>query len=187
MLNKPCPYHKAPVAHTLEQCEMLKKYYNRAAAKDDNAKKDAGGKDGNGFPVVENVFFIFGGPTTNMTPRQCKREWREVFSVQRSALTYLDWSKELIVFNRDDHPNHIPNPGHYPLVVDPIIANTHFSKVLMDGGNSLNILYAPTLELLGISLDKLRPSKAPFHGVAPGKRVQPLGQIDMLKKPCPYH
>ena len=59
--------------------------------------------------------------------------------------------------------------------MDPIIGNTCFSKVLMDGGSSLNIMYAHTLELMGISLDKLCPSKSPFHGVAPGKRVQPLG------------
>ena len=78
-----------------------------------------------------------------------------------------------------DHPNYIPNPGQYPLVVDPIIANTHFSKVLMDGGSSLNIMYAHTLEFMGIGLNKLRPSKLPFHGVAPGKRVQTLGQIDL--------
>ena len=32
---------------------------------------------------------------------------------------------------------------------------------------------------MGIGLNKLRPSKSPFHGVAPGKRVQPLGQIDL--------
>ncbi|XP_039818700.1 uncharacterized protein LOC120681255 [Panicum virgatum] len=32
---------------------------------------------------------------------------------------------------------------------------------------------------MGIGLDKLRPNKSPFHGVAPGKRVQPLGQIDL--------
>jgi hypothetical protein len=49
----------------------------------------------------------------------------------------------------------------------------------MDGGSSLNILYAHTLRLLGIGLDQLRPSTTPFHGVTPGKRVQPLGQIDL--------
>jgi hypothetical protein len=49
----------------------------------------------------------------------------------------------------------------------------------MDGGSSLNTLYAHTLHLLGIGLDQLRPSTMPFHGVAPGKRVQPLGQIDL--------
>jgi hypothetical protein len=34
MLKKPCPYHKTPVNHTLEQCDMLKKFYGRAAAKE---------------------------------------------------------------------------------------------------------------------------------------------------------
>jgi hypothetical protein len=29
-------------------------------------------------------------------------------------------------------------------------------------------------------LDQLQPSTTPFHGVTPGKRVQPLGQIDLL-------
>jgi hypothetical protein len=54
-----------------------------------------------------------------------------------------------------------------------------FSKVLMDGGSNLNILYTHTLRLMGIVLDQLRPSTTPFHGVAPGKRVQPLGTIDL--------
>lgn len=30
MLKKPCPYHSMPVTHTLEPCEMLRKYYTRA-------------------------------------------------------------------------------------------------------------------------------------------------------------
>ena len=46
MLKKPCPYHKGPVNHTLEQCEMLKKYYNRVAHHDEDKKKDAGDKGG---------------------------------------------------------------------------------------------------------------------------------------------
>jgi hypothetical protein len=49
----------------------------------------------------------------------------------------------------------------------------------MDGGSSLSILYAHTLHLLGIRLDQLRPSLTSFHGVPQGKRVQPLGQIDL--------
>jgi hypothetical protein len=40
MLKKPYLYHKTLVNHTLEQCDMLKKYYSRAAAKDVEAKKD---------------------------------------------------------------------------------------------------------------------------------------------------
>jgi hypothetical protein len=88
--------------------------------------------------------------------------------------------EDVITFSREDHPNRIPNPGQYPLVVYPVIGNARFSKVLMDGGSNLNILYAHTLRLLGIELDQLRPSMTSFHGVAPGKRVQPLGQIDLL-------
>jgi hypothetical protein len=47
-----------------------------------------------------------------------------------------------ITFDRDDHLDYVPNPGVYPLVVDPIIANTRLTKVLMDGSSSLNIIYA---------------------------------------------
>jgi hypothetical protein len=61
MLKKPCPYHKTPVDHTLEQCDMLKRFYGRAAAKDNEAKKDGGDGDVGVFPAVENVFLIFGG------------------------------------------------------------------------------------------------------------------------------
>jgi hypothetical protein len=171
MLKKPCSYHKTPVNHTLEQCDMLKRFYGRAAAKDDEAKKDGGDGDTGGFPTVENVFLIFGGPTTDMSSRQRKRERHEVLAVEKAPPSFLDWSEDAITFSREDHLNRIPNPGQYPLVVDLVIGNTRFSKVLMDGGSNLNIIYAHTLRLLGIGLDQLRPSTTPFHGVAPGKRV----------------
>jgi hypothetical protein len=175
MLKKPCPYHKTLVNHTLEQCDMLKKYYSRAAAKDGEAKKDGGDGDAGGFPPVENVFLIFGGPTVDISNSQRKRERHEVLAIEKAPPSFLDWLEDAITFSREDHLNRIPNPGQYPLVVDPVIGNERFSKVLMDGGSSLNILYAHTLHVLGIGLDQLRPSTTPFHGVAIGKRVQPLG------------
>jgi hypothetical protein len=114
-----------------------------------------------------------------MSNSQRKRERHEVLAAEKAPPSFLEWSKDAITFSREDHPNRIPNPGQYPLVVDPVIGNARFSKVLMDGGSSLNILYAHTLRLLGIGLDQLRPSTTPFHGVAPGKCVPPLGQIDL--------
>jgi hypothetical protein len=93
--------------------------------------------------------------------------------------SYLKWSKSAITFDRQDHPDRIPNPGSYPLIVDPIIAETRLTKVLMDGGSGLNILYAETLALMGISKSRLRNDTAPFHGVVPGHRAHPLGQIDL--------
>jgi hypothetical protein len=41
----------------------------------------------------------------------------------------------------------------------------------MDGGSSLNIIYAETLGLLGIDLSTIRAGATPFHGIIPGKRV----------------
>jgi hypothetical protein len=73
----------------------------------------------------------------------------------------------------------VPSPRRYPLVVDPIIGDVRLSKVLMDGGSSLNIIYAETLELLGVDLSEVRTGAAPFHGIAPGKRILPLGRIDL--------
>jgi hypothetical protein len=92
------------------------------------------------------------------TCSQCKHERHKVLAAEKAPPSFLDWSEEAITFSREDHPNRIPNPGQYPLVIDPVIDNAWFSKVMMDGGSSLNILYAHTLWLMGISLDQLRPA-----------------------------
>jgi hypothetical protein len=158
MLKKPCPYHKTLVAETLEQCDMLQRYYSRVTAKDDNTKKDAGDGGVDGFLAVENVFIIFRGPMVDMSTRQRKREQHEVLATNKAVTSFLDGSEETISFSREDHPNRIPNSGQYLLVVDPITDNSWFSKVLMDGGSSLNILYVHTLQLMGIDVDKNDPT-----------------------------
>jgi hypothetical protein len=84
-----------------------------------------------------------------------------------------------ITFDHDDHLDYVPNPRVYPLVVDPIIANTCLTKVLRDGGSSLNIIYAQTLDLLGIERTRLQPSIGGFHGVMLGKRAEPVGRVDL--------
>jgi hypothetical protein len=99
--------------------------------------------------------------------------------VKVAAPVYLDWSDKPITFDQGDHPDFVPSPGRYPLVVDPIIGNIRLSKVLMDRGSSLNIIYAETLELLGVDRSEVWAGAAPFHGIAPGKRILPLGRIDL--------
>jgi hypothetical protein len=44
----------------------------------------------------------------------------------------------------------------------------------MDGGNGLNILYASTLDRMGIPWSSLHPSKAPFYMIILGKEAVPL-------------
>jgi hypothetical protein len=176
MLKKPCPYHKTPVNHTLEQCDMLKRFYSRAAAKDGEAKKDGGDGDAGGFPAVENVFLIFEGPTVDMSNNQRKRERHEVLAAEKAPPSFLNWSEDAITFSREDHPNRIPNPGQYPLVVDPVIGNARFSKVLMDGGSNLNMLYAHPCACWGSGWTSCGPARRCSMALCQASASSPSGR-----------
>jgi hypothetical protein len=183
MLKESCPYHQGPVKHTLEECVMLRRYFHKAGPPveggkgQDNDKKE--GDKAEEFPEVHDYLMIYGGQVANASAWHRKQEHREVCSVKMAALVYLDWSDKPNTFDRGDHPDFVPSPGKYPLVVDPVIDNVRLTKVLMDGGSSLNIIYAETLGLLKIDMSTIRAGAAPFHGIIPGKRVQPLGQLDL--------
>jgi hypothetical protein len=183
MLKESCPYHRGPIKHTLEECDMLRRYFIKARPSVEGGKGQGNNKKGGDkeeeFPEVHNYFMIYDGQVANTSARHRKQERREVCSVKVAAPVYLDWSDKPITFDQGDHPDCIPSPGRYPLVVDPVIGNAGLTKVLMDGGSSLNIIYAETLGLLGVDLSTIRAGAAPFHGIVPGKRVQPLGQLDL--------
>jgi len=163
---------------------MLKKYFDglgfKKDARDDLKKEKSADKgdvkDDDGFPAVHDCYMIYGGPSTQLTARQRKRERREVFAARMAVPQYLSRSSTPITFDRDDK---VVAPSIYPLIVDPIIINTRLSKVLMDGGSSLNIIYLETLDLLGINRAQLQPSAGGFHGVVPGKKALPVGRINL--------
>jgi hypothetical protein len=50
-------------------------------------------------------------------------------------------------------------------------------KVLMDGGSDLNIIYANTLNMMGIPQSSLHPYNMLFFGIMSTKEAIPLGQI----------
>ncbi|XP_066323418.1 uncharacterized protein [Miscanthus floridulus] len=62
-------------------------------------------------------------------------------------------------------------------MVSPIVGTTSLTKVLMDEGCGLNILYANTLDKMAIPRSSLCPNKVPFYGIGPGKEVIPLKHI----------
>jgi hypothetical protein len=183
MLKESCPYHQGPVKHTLEECVMLRRYFHKVGSPagdgkgQDNNKKE--GDKAEEFPEVHGCFMIYGGQVANASARHRKQERREVCLVKVAAPIYLDWSDKPITFDQGDHPDYVPSPGKYPLVVGPVIGNARLTKVLMDGGSSLNIIYAETLGLLEIDLSTIRAGAAPFHGIIPRNCVLPLGQLDL--------
>ena len=93
--------------------------------------------------------------------------------------SFLRWSESPITFDQRDHPSHIARPGCYPLVVDPIIRKKRLTKVLMEEGSGLNILYVDTLDAMRIPWSELRLAGSPFHEAIPGVQAYPLGQIDL--------
>jgi hypothetical protein len=162
---------------------MLRRHFHKAGppAEGGKALDDAKQEDHKAgeFPEVRDCFMIYGGQVANASARHRKQEHREVCSVKVAAPVYLDWSDKPVTFDQADHPDHVPSSGKYPLVVDPIIGNVRLTKVLKDGGSSLNIIYSETLGLPWIDLSSVRTGAVPFHGIIPGKRVQPLGQLDL--------
>ena len=54
------------------------------------------------------------------------------------------------------------------MVLDPIIDGFHLTRVLMDGGSSLNLLYQDTVRKMGIDPSRIKPTKTTFKGVIPG-------------------
>ena len=114
---------------------------------------------------------IFGGSDAIYSKRQHKVRYREACIAETAVPSFLSWSKSLNTFDQRDHPSHIARLGRYLLILDPIIRKKCLTKVLMDRGNDLNILYANTLELLELNQSRLRGGAAAFHGVVPGKRT----------------
>ncbi|CAO2141576.1 unnamed protein product [Urochloa humidicola] len=51
------------------------------------------------------------------------------------------------------------------------------TKVLIDGGSGLNILFARSLKEFGLSILDLTPPHSPFFGLIPGEPATPLGHI----------
>ena len=68
--------------------------------------------------------------------------------------------------------------GIFPLVLDPVVAGSRLTRVLIDGGSGLNLLFASTIAKTGLDIfDKLTPSKAPFYGIVLGNASTPIGTV----------
>ncbi|XP_066373252.1 uncharacterized protein [Miscanthus floridulus] len=93
--------------------------------------------------------------------------------------SFLSWSESPITFDQRDHPSHVTRLGCYPLIVNPTIRKKHLTKVLMDRGSGLNILYVDTIDAMHILQSELRLVGSPFHGVILGAQTYPLKQIDL--------
>jgi hypothetical protein len=80
------------------------------------------------FPKVhKEVNYIYGGPDSYESRRNKKFIARVVMSISPAAPEYLKRSEVLITFDRSDHPDFVPKPGWYPLIVCPIVKEVKLS------------------------------------------------------------
>ena len=118
---------------------------------------DAKEKDG-GFSTPDGYLMIFRGSAAYDSKRLQRVTRREVYTAKTATPPFLRWSESAITFDRTDHPDSVPHLGRYPLVIDLVVNPKHLTKVLMDGGRGLNIMYAKTLDEMGIDRTCLHPT-----------------------------
>ena len=53
------------------------------------------------------------------------------------------------------------------------------TKILLDGGSGIDILYKDAFDKLNVDIRKLHALQSPFHDIVPRRRVMPLGTIDL--------
>jgi len=119
---------------------------------------------------------------TESTDKQSQhRRAMEVNAVMPAVPMFMYWSEQEISWSRKDHPKVMPNPGGYALVLDPTFVgpdiNVKFTRVLIDDGSSINILYRDTMLKMGVTENMLEPSRTTFHGIVSGVSCAPMGRI----------
>ena len=63
------------------------------------------------------------------------------------------------------------------MVLDLIIDGYHLTRVLMDSGSSLNLIYEDTVRRMGINPSRISQSNTTFEGVIPGIEAYGRGSV----------
>ena len=63
------------------------------------------------------------------------------------------------------------------MVLDPIINGYRLTRVLMDGGSSLNLIYKDTIHRMGINPSRISQSNTAFEGVIPDVEAYDRGSV----------
>jgi hypothetical protein len=190
LLQKKCPWHPG-ANHAAINCYHLRRMFSNSGGGKKNKKpadkepEDDDQEDQGRNPKFQDtsktVNVIFGEDGDFSSRRDQKLPLWEIMSVEPAAPQPLRWSEVPISFSRDNRWMSFSEPGKFPLVLDPVVAEVRLTKVLIDGGSGLNLIFASTLRKMGLDFkDMLVPSKSPFYGIVPGNAARPLGTVVLL-------
>ena len=144
-LNGPCKLHNTEGAvptHSLRACWIL-----RQVAKS-GEELLAPENHSNNTGTVSTVFETF---ASNNMRKRTMRGLTEVYQVS----TPNPWSDTAITFNAGDEPKFRTARAPAALVLSPIVDGFRLTKVLMDGGSGLNLIYEETLRKMEIDWSRI--------------------------------
>ena len=145
-LSGPCKIHSTKDAipnHSLRACWILRQV---AKIGKDLLIPEAIESHPRDTNMVLTVFETFA--SNNMRKRTI-RSLAEVYQVA----TINPWSDTAITFNASDEPKFRTARAPAALVLSPIVDGFRLTKVLMDGGSGLNLIYEETLQKNGNRLE----------------------------------
>jgi hypothetical protein len=102
----------------------------------------------------KTVNVLFGRLPTRRTQKATRRE---VLNIEPVVSTPLRWSEVPITFSRADQWTSFFEPGHFPLILKPVVAGSRLNKVLICGGSRLNVLFTKTLKKMKFNITTFLP------------------------------
>ena len=84
-----------------------------------------------------------------------------------------------ITFNVGDEPKYKTVRAPAALVLSPIMDSFRLTKVLMDGGSGLNLIYEDTLHKMEIDRSRIEQSSTTFRGIIPSREAWCAGKITL--------
>jgi hypothetical protein len=76
-------------------------------------------------------------------------------SIELAVPRPLRWSEVPISFSDDGQWMSFLEPGKFPLVLDPVVAEVRLTKVLIDGRSGLNLIFTSTLRKMGLDFKNM--------------------------------
>ena len=173
-------HSRKPANHTHRECWVFKqsgkvnaehKGLDTPSEDDDEPHKQSTGKQKN-FPQEVKT-----GNSLHVTKGKNSMAPIEICAIRPIPEESRHWLLQPITFDHRDYSRGAQNAGWTALVLNPVIDGLQFTRVLMDGGSDLNLLYLDTIRKLGVNPAIIRHGNTSFQGVTPGPDTQSMGSF----------
>ena len=121
------------------------------------------------------VLTVFETFASNNRHKRARRSSAEIYHVAKIN----PWNDTTITFNASDEPRFQTVQAPAALVLSPMVDGFRLTKVLMDGGSGLNLIYEETLSKMEIDKSRIEQSGTTFRRIIPTLEAQCAGKITL--------